>query len=635
MAEKKTRKQFGLWSSPVSAGTLAAGKRLSDVQWGGRNGKDLIWLEGRSGQGVLVALAEGDVAPRDISEDLNVRAEVGYGGGDFTAHGEDVFFVVHRTGKIYRRTLGTGGSRPITPGAGQASSCAVSPDGNWVVYVHHDASAIDRLGIVDAQGKHWPSILTSGHDFYMQPTWSPDGKYLAWVAWDHPQMPWDGTRLLMAEVIEVEGQLPRLGEVKFIAGGKDVAIFQPEFSSSGHELYYLSDKSGWGHLWKFDIKDESKNQITDGEAEHATPAWAQGMRTYALSHDGKFATCCRNVKGFIELHRVNLETHETKLVEGLDRYGDLSQITASPKADAVAFIASGPETSPRVVTYDFESETTRVISRSLGETLDPRDLSRPEALSWDTGDGETAHGLFYPPSSRKFEGIGKPPLIVFVHGGPTGQSTAGWSSQAQYFATRGFAALYVNYRGSTGYGRDYMLRLRGEWGNCDVEDAVSGMQYLADSGRIDASKTVIYGGSAGGFTVLHSLVTHPEAFTAGVCLYGVSNQFTLASDTHKFEAHYLDSLLGYLPEAADIYRERSPVFHAEKIKSPLAIFQGEIDQVVPQDQSDTIVDSLKQSGIPHYYKIYKGEGHGWRKKETIDHFYRAVEKFLKEHVIFR
>lgn len=635
MSEKKIRRQYGLWDSPVSAGSLAAGKRLGEVQWGGRNGRDLFWLEGRSAQGVVVSLAEGDVAPRDITGEHHVRAQVGYGGGDFIASRHEVFFVDQSSGRIFKTTPGTGNPRPLTPPHGKASLGALSPDGAWLVYVHHDEQEIDRLAIVDTAGKGWPAILAAGHDFYMQPVWSPDGRHLAWVSWDHPQMPWDGARLLMAPVVERERGLPELGEVQFIAGGKDVAVFQPEFDASGEKLYFISDKTGWGQLWSYELSSEKKTQITTEKAEFGIPAWIQGMRTYALSPDGNFATCVRSRKGFHELCRIDLESQELEEVEGLDRYGDISQITSSDRADAVAFIASGPHTSPRVVLRDFEHAETRVIARSLGETLDARDLARPEALSWKTGDGETAHGLFYPPASRHFESTGRPPLIVFIHGGPTSQATAGWSSQAQYFATRGYAALYVNYRGSTGYGRDYMLRLRGDWGICDVEDAVSGMEFLAESDRIDRDKTVILGGSAGGFTVLQSLVTRPEAFTAGVCLYGVSNQFTLASDTHKFEAHYLDSLLGTLPEAADLYRERSPVFHAEKIRRPLAIFQGEEDQVVPRDQSDSIAATLERTGVPHVYQVYEGEGHGWRKRETIDHFYRAVESFLKEHVIFR
>jgi dipeptidyl aminopeptidase/acylaminoacyl peptidase len=227
-----------------------------------------------------------------------------------------------------------------------------------------------------------------------------------------------------------------------------------------------------------------------------------------------------------------------------------------------------------------------------------------------------------------------PPLVVLVHGGPTSQVTANYQGQAQFLTSRGYAVLQVNYRGSTGYGRDYMLKLRHAWGIYDVEDSVSGARALAEQGRVDPVKRVIMGGSAGGFTVLQTLVTQPGAFTAGVCLFGVANQFTLAADTHKFEARYLDTMLGPLPAAAAVYRERSPIFHAERITDPVVVFQGDEDKVVPRSQSDTIVASLKARGVPHEYHVYEGEGHGWRKTETIERFYETLDAFLRQYVVF-
>jgi dipeptidyl aminopeptidase/acylaminoacyl peptidase len=262
------------------------------------------------------------------------------------------------------------------------------------------------------------------------------------------------------------------------------------------------------------------------------------------------------------------------------------------------------------------------------------DLANCEAISWETAGGETAHGLYYSPPSERFEGVGRPPLIVYVHGGPTSQVSARWAADVQFLATRGYAVLMVNYRGSTGYGRQYMLKLRNNWGICDVEDCISGARHLADRDRIDPQRTVIMGGSAGGFTVLQTMVEHPEAFTAGICLFGVADQFHLAAHTHKLESRYLDSLLGPLPEAADVYRQRSPVLHADKIKRPLAVFQGADDRVVPREQSDRIVEALKRNSTPYEYHVYESEGHGWRKRETIEHYYQTVDAFLRRHVIF-
>ncbi len=244
------------------------------------------------------------------------------------------------------------------------------------------------------------------------------------------------------------------------------------------------------------------------------------------------------------------------------------------------------------------------------------------------------HGLYYAPASGGFTSPGLPPLIVLAHGGPSGQVAASYSGEAQFYATRGFAVLAVNYRGSTGYGKAYLNKLRGSWGLYDVEDCASGALFLAESGRADRDRLVIMGGSAGGFTVLQSLVDRPGFYRAGVCLYGVSNQFLLAQDTHKFEARYTDSLLGPLPEAAALYRERSPLFHAEKIVDALAVFQGADDNVVPRSQSDLIVESLRARGVPHIYHVYEGEGHGWRKAETIAAYYQTALAFLTQHVIY-
>jgi dipeptidyl aminopeptidase/acylaminoacyl peptidase len=275
-----------------------------------------------------------------------------------------------------------------------------------------------------------------------------------------------------------------------------------------------------------------------------------------------------------------------------------------------------------------------VRRRSDSEAVPPAALSTPQAVSWVSFDGELAHGLYYPPASERFEGTGAPPLIVSVHGGPTSQVSAAWAANTQYLATRGYAVLQPNYRGSTGYGREYMLKLRESWGIYDVQDAKFGAQSLAERGLADPNRLVIMGGSAGGFTVLQSLVELPGFYKAAISMFGVANQFTLASDTHKFEQRYLDSMLGPLPEAAATYRERSPIFHAAKIVDPLAVFQGAIDRVVPREQSDAIVASLQARGIPHEYHVYEGEGHGWRKSETIEAFYKSVEAFLKQYVLF-
>jgi dipeptidyl aminopeptidase/acylaminoacyl peptidase len=628
----KTVRPYGLWPSPLSPRSLAGDRKLDSIGWDA-DGRTIVWLEGRSNRGVLVARSSAEDASRELSADLSVRAEVGYGGGDFTVHGGHVCFVVHKTGRIFRQPLAGGRAEPITPAFGQAASPEVSPDGRWIAYVHHDEQQNDRLAVVDAEGRCWPQILTQGRDFYMQPRWSPDGRSLCWIAWDHPNMPWDGTTLDLAPVCSTDG-LPRLGEPQRIAGGPDTAIFQPEFTPDGRRLLYVTDETGWGRIVAHDLASGERTWLTPDGVEHGAPAWVQGQRSYAVLPDGRSLVAIRNERGFQQIWRIDLETGESAPLRALAEYTELGQLTAAPHGERIAFVGSSPRRPPRIVEHDLAAGDTRILARASGETVPPPAVADCEAISWKTADGETAHGLFYAPASDRFQALGLPPLIVMIHGGPTSQVRAGWRPEAQFFATRGYAVLLVNYRGSTGYGRQYMLKLRGRWGVCDVEDAISGTRYLADAGQIDPERTVIMGGSAGGFTVLQTMTTHPEAFTAGICLYGVADQFHLAAETHKFESRYLDSLLGPLPEAAAIYRQRSPVRHADRIRRPLAVFQGAIDRVVPRAQSDVIVEALQRNAAPHTYHVYEGEGHGWRKRETIEHFYEAVDQFLLRHVIF-
>jgi len=323
-------------------------------------------------------------------------------------------------------------------------------------------------------------------------------------------------------------------------------------------------------------------------------------------------------------------------VAAQEMYTWLEQIAVSPHRGTLAFIASSGVIPSRVVTCSASSEEpVRVWKRSTAENVPPKDLAMPKSVSWQASDGTEVHGLYYPPHSNAFESTGRPPVAVLIHGGPTAQTPASYGSGgAQFLATRGYAVLQVNYRGSTGYGKAYMAALRGNWGVYDVEDAVSGARYLVETGLAAPDKLVIMGGSAGGYTVLQSLVTYPGFFKAGVCFYGVSNLFTLAAETHKFEERYLDSMIGPLPEASARYRERSPIFAADRITDPVAVFQGEDDQVVPKAQSDEIVASLRARGVPHVYHVYEGEGHGWRKSETIEDFFQRVEAFLRQYVLF-
>ena len=623
-------RMFGLWDSPITARSLASNLRLGEPCWDS-DGTTLGWVEGRGDRGVIVVQDEAGNGPRDLTSDISVRAFVGYGGGDFTLSHGNAYFVGQADQRIYRQPIAGGRAEPITPAFGAASTPVVSPDGRWVAYVH-TYEDVDCIAIVDSGGASWPARLGEGRDFYMQPTWNADGSRMAWVEWDFPNMPWDGTELRCA-ALTFESDRPRVNASAIVAGGAETAIFQPVFGP-GDSLFYVSDESGWGHICRHDLQTGQTRRITSGECEYGMPAWQQGMRTFAVAADGAVhAVQRRDGREALVVIRDGIVQERTG-----DDYTSIASPALSPQlTDAstqrVAFVGSSSRTPSRVVVIGNDD---RAIVRRYGssEEAPVAALSTAQAVSWKSFDGEDAYGIYYPPASERFAGTGAPPLIVLVHGGPTSQVTMGWNAQAQYFATRGYGVLLPNYRGSTGYGRDYMLKLRGEWGVYDVQDARFGAQSLAERGMADRSRLVIMGGSAGGFTVLQSLVEEPGFYKAAVCMYGVANQFTLASDTHKFEQRYLDQMIGPLPEAAAKYRERSPIFHVEKIRDAIAVFQGDIDRVVPREQSDSIVASLRARGVPHEYHVYEGEGHGWRKPETIEAFYGAVERFLKERVLF-
>ena len=623
---------FGLWPSPLSPRQMAAAARLSDVQWDS-DGRWLVWLESRDGRSSLWAVepATGD-APHELTpSDLSVRARVGYGGGDFTVGRGMVVFVEASSGRLFRQDLDGSPPRPITPAFGAAAAPAIDPEGRFLLFVH-SYEGQDCIAVVDSEGKQWPQQLVAGHDFYMWPCWCHGSTQIAFVAWDHPNMPWDGTLLYLAD-LELDGALPRLVGSRLLAGGAEISIFQPSFAPDGRHLAYVSDQDGWWQIYLYDLVQATHRQFTSGEAEHATPAWAQSMRSFAWSHDSRRISYLRSAAGVRQIMSQSLDGEPAQLVEGSQSYGWFEQPTLSPRADTLALLASAPDLPTRLILTG--EGAPRIIRRTTSDLPTTVRAAVAQPVSWGSG-ADRVHALLYlPPGFVVGEAFGpRPPAVILIHGGPTDQAVASYSGEVQFFATRGYTVLALNYRGSTGYGRAYTQALRGEWGRFDVDDAASAARYLSEAGFADAERIVIMGGSAGGYTVLESLAHYPALFRAGICRYGVVNLFALAAETHKFEARYLDALVGPLPEAAQRYRERSPIFHAERIMSPLAIFQGADDQIVPPSQAEAIVTELRRRGINHTYQLFPGEGHGWRRSETITAYYQVIERFLREHLIF-
>ena len=616
-----TSHPYGLWPSPFSVKELASMRRFNDVQWS-VDSDTLLWAEGRGAQSVLVA-QKGHEAPRDMFRDLSLRPGVGYGGGEFTVGRDCAVFVANS--RLYRQPLETGLPEPFTPAFGGTASPALSPDGREVIFVH-TYEETDVLALAPTDGTQWPQIIARGADFYAQPAWHPHGRFVAWVEWDFPQMPWDGTRLMLAKR-EGNGFAPG----QHLAGSEDIPIFQPAFSPDGRYLAYLAQDGDRDTLYLYDLQS-GKTHALVRERVMMLPTWVQGLRAMTWL-SAKRLLVLENRLGFAKILLVDVPTGEVEEIDPAP-YTWLRQPAAAPNGDRVAFLASAPQIPERVVVWNVKARAWETRARAATESVPSRYLPLPQDISWQAKDGLTVHALYYAPVPAERRQSAPPPAIVSIHGGPTSQRTASFNAQAAFFASRGYAYVELNYRGSTGYGRNYMLALRERWGEVDVEDAVALAQVLAERGLADPKRMVIMGGSAGGYTVLNVLARHPGVYKAGIDLYGVSDLFALDMDTHKFDRHYTALLVGSLPEAAEKYHAWSPLFHADQIRDPVAVFQGSEDKVVPPNQSESIVQALRRNGVPHLYKIYEGEGHGFRKPETLEDLYTEIQRFLLKHVLF-
>ena len=622
MSPEKQNKPFGTWPSPITPELIGGSVRFSDVQWAPGSDR-LVWCQSLSGKTSLLTQLGSD-APYELSAGFNPSGGVGYGGGEFCA-GLDGAVFADKDGRLYFAPYGPGSPRPLTPAFGSSANPKLSPAQDRVLFVH-TYEGRDVLALVRLDGQSWPRVFASGADFYMQPAWSPNGKAAAWVEWDHPNMPWDGTRLMFAALDEGGDAI---AEVHQLDGSSLIPTFQPEFSPDGRYLAYLRNQGEWDQLVLFDTHRGEKRVLLDG-LSLLPPAWVQGSRAIAWAQDSLSIVFLENRQAKVFLQKVDISTGTAQPIE-TDSFTNLEQLSLSASG-ALALIAQSPSLPARIIIL--QAGQTRVAARSRADDLFPADLPLAREVDWISSDGARVYGTYYAPANRQYTAEGLPPMVVYIHGGPTSATRIGFDLDTAFFTSRGYAYLDVNYRGSTGFGRSYREALRGNWGKLDLQDAVEGARAVVNMGLADPSRLIIKGGSAGGYTVLNALIHYPGFFKAGLCSYGVSNLFTLEMDTHKFESHYNASLIGSLPETAQKYHDFSPVFHADNIRDALAVFQGADDKVVPQSQSDSIVEALKANRVPHIYRVYPGEGHGFRKSESIIDFYGTIERFLLQYVIF-
>jgi dipeptidyl aminopeptidase/acylaminoacyl peptidase len=613
---------YGSWSSSISAQMLAvAGVGLSEPLL-----EDGVayWRESRPDEAGRNVVVRGDPwsEPADVTPaGFDARTTVHeYGGGSYSVHRGTVFFSNFADQRLYRLDPGAD-PVPITPdtsGRDRYADGSVTVDGTWWIGVrerHADpdvpTTVVNDLVALPADGSADPTVLAEGRDFYSNPVVSPDGSTLAFLAWDLPWMPWDGCGLFVADLTP-DMELSPLEHLAGVDG--EESIWQPAWSPAG-DLCFASDRSGWWNLERF--RDGQRETLHPTDAEFGFPHWVFGERSFGFLDDGRIA-CWYERLGVQHLGVLDPETGELldlDLPHSALRWGPHLAIEGSN----LLFIAGAPDLPPQVVWLEFSGRSVDVLRESAGVSIDEGSISRPRQIEFPTTDGRTAYAHHYPPASGDLVGMPgeRPPLIVMSHGGPTSQSTAVFDLEVQFWTSRGFAVVDVNYGGSTGFGREYRQRLNGNWGIVDTDDCIAAARYLAGEGAADGGRLLIRGGSAGGYTTLCALTFHDD-FAAGTSYYGVSDLEPFAiGDTHKFESRYEHSLVGPWPEAADLYRARSPINAVDRISTPMLLLQGAEDKVVPPSQAEVMVEALAGKHLPYAYLVFEGEQHGFRKAETI------------------
>jgi dipeptidyl aminopeptidase/acylaminoacyl peptidase len=619
---------YGSWKSPITADLLASTYvALDELRI---DGDDVYWNELRpadKGRNVIVRRKPDgnrtDITPPGFSARTRVHE---YGGGCYIVQNGTVYFSNYTDQRLYRQDPGSD-PRPLTPSVDMRyADGIIDHRRNRIISVREDHTlktpqAVTTIVSLTIEKGGEGKILVSGNDFYSTPRLNHDGSKLAWLTWNHPNMPWDETELWVANV-KPDGSLEKLEKV---AGGSEESIYQPEWSPDG-ALYFSSDRSGWWNLYR-----QHNNQIEPlypMEAEFGLPQWGFGSRTFVFDSSNQIISAYTK-DGLWHLASLNptkktLRPIETPVNQIL--WGNLAE------KNGIVFLIGGSATEPSsIVKIDLSTKETEILHRSREITVDKEYLSIPNSIEFPTENGRTAFAFFYPPKNPEYEAPPgeRPPLLVVSHGGPTSFSPSTLRYEIQYWTSRGIGVVDVNYGGSTGYGREYRKRLNDNWGIVDVQDCVNATRYLASRREADGERLGIRGGSAGGYTTLCALA-FTNTFKAGASYFGVSDLELLAKDTHKFESRYLDKLVGPYPERRDIYRARSPIYHVDGISSALILFQGLEDKVVPPDQSEKIFEAVKAKGLPVAYIAYEWEQHGFRRAENIKRSYEAELYFYSK-----
>jgi len=596
----------GSWKSPVTADMIVSrAVGLSEIKI---DRDDIYWLESRpweEGRSVIVRRSANGMTSDVTPMPYNARTRVHeYGGGSYTVREGMVYFTSFADQQVYRQKPGSI-PVPLTAAPGKRfADFFFDTVRNSLVCVcedHTGSEVLNSLVRITLTGRPEVRVLVSGNDFYSFPRISPDGKNMVWITWNHPAMPWDSSELWIAGITQ-DGAIT--GERK-IAGGPDESVNQPEYSEEG-DLYFISDRSGWWNLYR--LRENRVETVYEMQAEFAEPEWVFAESRYAFSSAKNiFLSYIKNGVSYL----ASLDTGSKNLKPVESPYTWSNYIRAA--SGRIVAAAGSPRNFNAIIRLDPETGKEEILCRSNQVKLDPGYISVPREIEFPTENGLAAHAFYYPPCNRDFTVPADelPPLLVFTHGGPTSASTNVLNLTIQYFTSRGFAVVNVNYGGSSGFGRAYRQRLNGQWGVVDVNDCLNCARYLIENGMADAKRIAIRGGSAGGYTTL-AVLTFRSAFRVGASIAGVSDIEALARDTHKFESHYMDTMVGRYPEKRELYLQRSPIAHSDQLSKPVIFFQGAEDRIVLPSQSELMADALRKKGIPVAYLLFEHEQHGFR-----------------------
>ena len=610
---------YGTWRSAITAERVAAGVRpVSSPRVAGDR---LLWLEGlpqEGGRSTLMAQGADGTRRSLTPAPFNVRTRVHeYGGGAYAASADTVWFSNFADNLVYALQ---GEAAPVAITAVSTQRHAdfePDPARGRLLAVREDHGAggepVNTLVALPLDGG--PSVtLAEGADFYAAPRLSPEGRRVAWLQWNHPLMPWEGTELWLAAIAD-DGTL---AHARRLAGGPGESLCQPAWSPDGM-LYVVSDRSGFWNLQR--LEKTGLVPVCPMAAEFGKPLWQFAQADYGFVSAGEILASCRE-NGLGRLYRIDVASGAATPVEtGFEDFVELRV------GEGFALLHAGAPALPeRIVRLSLPDAAQALLASSADDVPEPGLLSAPRAIRFPSADGRVAHAFHYPPRNAAYAAPAgeRPPLIVFIHGGPTGMAVNTLRLAVQFWTSRGFAVVDVNYGGSAGFGRAYRELLTHRWGVVDVEDCVAAARFLADQGEADSARLAIRGGSAGGYTTLCALAFH-DLFKAGASHYGVGDLRALDADTHKFESRYTNDLLGPPEVREALYEQRSPIRHADRIACPVIFFQGLDDKVVPPAQSESMVAALRARAIPVAYLAFEGEGHGFRRKETLQ---RALEAEL-------